>query len=389
MSFRNRARLAFYVTRPQFPEERNTFRLANGRTKVQSVIIRKVLEGETDYLPVELHERLKIALAHDNITIEGYRYLSGVGVVAEADYEIAWIAGMIDYPLAKAAFKVEVSPYNVTNDNCQSCEEATQLSLVDDTFPDPLEEDTEYTINVFANDDICCKPITAEIVEINSTFLESAEIDPATGIITVVTKTPLMDANGVNLLTYRVTCPNGSYDDADVFGNIEGSIDACLAPTDLDVSEIDDDSATATWAAPTPAPANGYIWQLYYAEPFLQLVDSGTTAGLSVNLTGLEAGREYTFFVQSDCGDGVSNNVTFDFTTSSSGDGCGRYEVSYDDGTGNPENFTFFEYMNCAGDNTPKKIQNLTSVIICALESSPGSPYNIVGATFYTYIEPC
>jgi hypothetical protein len=213
MAFHQRARIPFYLTRPQFPEERNVFRLANGRTKVQSVIIRKVWEGETDWLPKEIHERLKVALAHDTVTIEGYYYLTGVGVVAEAEYSIEWQTTMLDYPLAKAAFKAEVTPYDVTNDNCQSCEEATQLALEDDTITglyDSLAEGSTTEYNVFANDSICCSPITAEIVTINSLYVDSATIDAASGIVEIILHATTPSGTNVNLLTYRVTCPNGS-----------------------------------------------------------------------------------------------------------------------------------------------------------------------------------
>ena len=58
MTFKNRIRLPFYLSRPQFPDEKNIFRLANGVAKVQSIVIRKVYEGETDYLTEDQHQRL-------------------------------------------------------------------------------------------------------------------------------------------------------------------------------------------------------------------------------------------------------------------------------------------------------------------------------------------
>src|SRR5687767_11228562 len=99
MPFRNRIRLPFYLTRPQFPRESNVFRRADGSTKVQSVIIRKVFEGETDKLPKEIHERFIVALSHDDVTIEG-KYLA-TGVSMDGDYEIDWLK-FLDFPLANA-----------------------------------------------------------------------------------------------------------------------------------------------------------------------------------------------------------------------------------------------------------------------------------------------
>jgi hypothetical protein len=385
MPFVNRIRLPFYLSRPQYPDDRTIFRRADGSTKTISAVVRKTYEGETDQLPEKIHERLKIALLHDAVNIEGDRYVGGVSV--EGDYAIDW-QRFLDFPLAKAEFRVQVTPFDFSNSNCQTCEQATQLSLVDDTFPEPLDEDTEYTINVFANDDICCSPITAEITAINADFLASASIDPLSGIVTIQTKTPLDIANGVNLLTYRVTCPNGGYDEADVFGDINGSIEACLAPLNLQITDITSESATATWEAPAPAPSNGYTWQLYNADT-MALVDSGSTMGLTVPLTGLSEDVNYIFYVAGDCGDEQSNNVSAEFSTEISSSSCGKYRLFYNDGTGDRGNFTDVIWLNCNGVEQTFHLGNMASIIVCALEDSPGDPVDIVGATTVTYLEPC
>lgn len=392
MAFRNRVRLPFFITRPQFPEERNTFRLADGSTKVQSSIIRKIFDGETDWLPSELHERLKIALAHDTVTIEGYRYLSGVGVVAEADYQIEWPA-FIDYPLGKAAFKVEVTPYDVTNDNCQTCEEATQLTLEDDYITgtyESIDEGSTNEYNVFANDSICCKPITAEIVEINGLFVESATIDSASGIVEIVLHPTTPSGTNVNLLTYRVTCPNGSYDDADVFANVAGSEETCMAPGTLDAGSVGSTEATPNWYdLPSPLPES-YNYNLYLSSDLVTPIDSGNTDQTSVSYTDLTPGTCYTFFVQSVCeGGGLSEFISIEFCTAEAETSCGRYEVCYDDGTGERGGFTTVTYTNCAGVETDRVVFNMACIIICMLENSASEPYSIVGATTITYIEPC
>lgn len=393
MPFRNRARIPFYVTRPQFPEERTTLRLANGRTKVQSVIVRKVFDGETDWLPAELHERLKIALAHDNVTIEGYRYLTGVGVVAEAEYSIEWPLNMLDYPLSKAAFKVEVTPYDVTNDNCQSCEEATQLALEDDTITGPydsLDEGSTTEYNVFANDSICCKPITAEIVTLNSLYVDSATIDSTSGIVEIILHATTPSGTNVNLLTYRVTCPNGSYDDADVFANVSGSEETCLAPGTLDAGTISATGATPNWFdLPDPLPES-YNYQLYLSSDLFTPIDSGNTDQTSVNYTDLEPGTCYTFFVQSVCeGGGLSEFISIEFCTAEAETSCGAYHISYNDGSGNRGPFTTVTYTNCSGNEVDIIVFNMSFRAICALETEPGEPVQIVGATGVTYIEPC
>lgn len=386
MAFVNRIRLPFYLSRAQFPDERTVFRRADGTSKTLSAVVRKTYEGETDQLPEKIHERLKIALLHDTVTIEGDRYVGGVSV--DGDYSIDW-QRFLDFPLAKAEFRVQVTPFDFSNYNCQTCEEATQLSLEDDTFPDPLDEDSENTINVFANDEICCSPITAEIIAINSDYVDSASIDAESGIVTVITKTPLQIANGVNLLTYRVTCPNGGYDEADVFADINGSIDACLAPVNLSIGDITSSTATASWEAPDPAPSNGYIWLLYTQEPIFLLVDSGTTTDLSVELTDLVENQGYTFYVQGDCGDEQSNYANINFDTEESSEGCGQYRVFYNDGTGDRGGSTEVLWINCAGVEQSHEVFNLTGIIVCALENSPGDPVSIVGGSTVTYLGPC
>jgi hypothetical protein len=393
MAFHNRARLPFYITRPQFPEERNSFRLANGRTKVQSVIVRKVWEGEVDWLPTVIHERLKIALAHDTVTFEGFHYLTGVGMAAEGDYEIGWQQTMLDYPLAKALFKAEVTPYNYTNDNCQTCEEASQLSLEDDTITglyDSLDEGSTTEYNVFANDSICCKPITAEIVYINSLYLDDVSIDSGSGIAEVTLNATTPSGTNVKLFTYRVTCPNGSYDDADVYANISGSEETCMAPGTLDPGSVSSTGATPNWFdLPSPEPGT-YNYNLYLSSDLFNPIDSGNTNQTSVNYTDLTPGTCYTFFVQSVCeGGGTSEFISIEFCTAEAETSCGLYKVGFNDGTGLRGTWTTVTYMNCTGEEASTPVFNMSVKFVCALETAPSDPVDIVGATSIEYIEPC
>ncbi len=394
MPFTNRVRLPFFITRPQFPDERNVFRLANGETKVQSVTVRKIYEGETDWLPETIHERIVIALSHDNVIIEGFRYLSGVGVVKDGDYNIQWQTNFLDYPLAKSEFKVEVTPYDNTNDNCQTCEEATQLALVDDTITglyESLDEGSTTEYNVFVNDSICCKPITAEIITINDTYVDSAIIDATSGIVSITLLPTTPSGTNVNLLTYRVTCPNGAYDDADVFANISGSEESCLPPGSVDPGTVTETEATPNWFdLPTPLPES-YNYTLYESDDLFTPVHSGNTSGTSVNFNDLNPGTCYTFFVQSVCeGGGTSEFTSIEFCTPVSESSCGRYLVTYNDGSGIPGGDPhIFSYINCSGSLQNDFIVNMQSKLICTLEESPGTPIEINGITSYEYVEPC
>lgn len=86
MPYKNRIRLPIMFTKPQFPTERNVFRLADGSSKVLSVIIRNTFEGSTDQLPEDWHRKLVVAMSHDEITIENERLMSKNFPVALACY---------------------------------------------------------------------------------------------------------------------------------------------------------------------------------------------------------------------------------------------------------------------------------------------------------------
>lgn len=391
MPFKNRVRLPFYLTRPQFPNESNVFRLANGTRKTLSAIIFKTFEGETDNLPKEIHERLIIALKHDDVTIEG-RYLI-TGVSLDGDYEIDWNK-FLDYPLAKGAFKVQVTPFNYSNDNCQTCDEAAQLNLDDDTFPETLDEGQTYDHNVFANDSICCSPVTAEIVIYDSAYIASAYIDATTGILTVTMQASMSPSSNTNLLTYRVTCPNGGYDEADVFGDTDGTVPppTCNIPTNLLIQNIDETTATIDWDQPMGALS--YNWQLYLASDLITPVQTGTatTADNQAILTSLTPGTDYVFYVQSVC-DGGSTSGFVNIPLSTDGEpqqGCGQYKIC--NGNLNGSEAASVSYLNCSGNYVNTFLLHLECKFICALENSPGDPVDIfagVGDVSIEYIEPC
>lgn len=372
MPFRNRIRLPFYITRPQFPTESNTFRLANGTKKTLSSVIRKVFEGETENLPREIHERLVIALKHDDVVIEGKYYLGGVSI--EGDYDIDWNK-FLDYPLAKAAFKVDVTPFNYSNDNCQTCEEAAQISLVDDTLPETLDEGQTYDLNVFANDSICCKPIVAEIVTYDTIYIASASIDAASGIVSITMQGSVPTSENVNLLTYRVTCPNGGYDEASVFGDTNGTVPAeCETPTGLELMSVTETEAEFSWDFDFDAAF--YHWYLYLASDLITPISSGLRLISTLDLTGLTPGTSYVLYLQTQCDNGSFSGFTnLPFETEGEDEGgCGQYQLYNNDF---PTNFAIVTYIDCAGNEQNIHVQGSTSVLICALENSPSDPVSI------------
>lgn len=374
MPFKNRIRLPFYVTRPQFPTESNVFRLANGARKTLSAVILKTFEGETDNLPREIHERFIIALSHDDVTVEGRYYLGGVSL--DGDYEIDWTK-FLDFPLAKASFKVQVTPFDYSNDNCQTCEELSQVVCVDDNIG-TINEDETVSVPVLENDSICCSPVVISLVSFNTTYLDSCIIS---GNDIIIHARPLLsDANSIVLATYRAQCPNGSYDEADIIGNINGTdpTPTCLAPLDPILVSLDSDtSASFSWTAPSPAPACGYHWEV--RRPVSgEVMASGDEAGVSATVTGLPSNENFLrFYVRSNCCSLDSNYagpVIFNLPPPSDTETCGQYEVFY---LSFPYQFATVTYIDCNGIQQDAIVQGSTSIVVCALQTEPGSPVEL------------
>jgi hypothetical protein len=358
MAYKNRIRLPFELKRPQFPEERTSFRKANGVTKTLSVVIRKTYEGFTDFWPESWHQRFRIALG-------------------------------------TARFKVQVTPFDASNSNCQTCEEASQLDLENDTFEDPLEEDTDYQINVSSSDAICCYPAVFSLTSFNSDYLDSASIDENTGVISMHTGTALVAANGILLATYRVTCPNGGYDEANVYANINGSEEGCLAPSNLTVGVTTTESVSFNWDAPS-AGTHTYYWEIYEGDsPVGSPVQTGTFSSSEsselLSVADLDPSTTYYFQVRTDCEASDSNFIGIEANTNVEADTCGRYQVSFDDGTGVPSSFTWVYYRDCNFQSQATMVYNNSSVTICAQQTSPGVPVsiNVASGATVTYITSC
>lgn len=368
--FKNRVRLPFELSRPQFIDERDDYRKANGETVTLSVIIRKVYEGVTDRMPEKLHERLKIALAHDDVQVEGDRY---VGVITQdGSYDIEW-PDFKNKPIAMAKFKANVSPFNASNSNCGTCEEFTQVVTEDDDLGSVNEGDV-LTFDPLENDSICCNPVNVTIVTINSDYVASASVNPVNNFITLTLKTPLPPANGITLASYRAECQNGQFDESNIIADVDGSLPpVCLAPTGLFMSDITTTTAKANWSAPTPAPAS-YDWVVY--DVLFPGVDvaAGNTTDTFVDITGLTEQTSYIFYIRSNCGSTQSNYISVNFLTlaEDSSEFCGSYTIQNTTGA-----VRFFNYITCSGDTITQRMAPFQTLSICALQTSPGSPVEI------------
>ncbi len=379
--------------KPQFPVERNVFRLANGTTKVLSMVIRNTFEGKTDQLPEAWHRKLVIALAHDTVNVENERLLSGVAL--DGDYGIEW-QDFLNYPIAQATFNVQVTPFDATNSNCQTCEEMSQLNLVDDTTTDVWVEGTtnDFPDVLTDNDSICCNPFTITLVSFNNIYFTSVTIS-AGGVLTATVIDPCPDLSDVWVAKYRVTCPDGSYDEADVYANITGSdVSFCFPPVGpLVYSPVSSTEANISWDVTLPGPSCGWVWELYLTSDLATIIDSGTTGAPMVNITGLTAGVSYTVLVKADCcGYDYSVAETLEFTiTSFASETCGKFTVTYLPNVDvAPQNIS---YMDCAGGIINRVFTVAEQVDICMLVIAGNtSPLYFVSSSVdisINYVELC
>ena len=372
MPYRNRIRLPLYLKTPQFPTEANRFRLSDGTTKTLSVTIKKTYALQTDYMGEVMHQRLVIALNHDTVNIEGDRYVGGVSV--DGDYELTW-PDFLDYPLAQGAAVIEVTPFDFTNDNCQTCEQASQLSLVDDDAGE-INEGKTASVMAYDNDNICCFPITAEIVSFNTTYLDAATINQSTGEIQLTAKDPAISVGSIVMATYRVTCPDGTYDEADVYASIDGSEEGCEQPTDI-IIELSDPPApftlNASWTPPgTPPPL--YEWVLM-SGGISYGSGNNTVPEIFGTVSDLPGSTTFTLSVRSVCSEGVySPYENIEFTTPAGDTGnCGNFDVSIDDGTTDRTSYPY-SFMNCAGVIVNNTGINLETYERCMLVDAFNNP---------------
>lgn len=108
--------LPISISKPQFKQEDKTYTKTNGDVVVLYAKYFKEWQGETDYMPEEMHEKLIAALSCDEI------YIDGVRLAKSDSYEVNWDSSMKiecednKYKLAKASFKVSATT-NSRNSN--------------------------------------------------------------------------------------------------------------------------------------------------------------------------------------------------------------------------------------------------------------------------------
>lgn len=114
----NKIRLPLYISKPQFSDEESIYTKSDGSIIILKSVTKKEFEGKVDYLDKETHERIKVALSHDNVSIDTDEYNGGIR--KNGNYEIEWQESNL-FNEAPGKFKAFATPYLVRNNNCEDC----------------------------------------------------------------------------------------------------------------------------------------------------------------------------------------------------------------------------------------------------------------------------
>ncbi|CCG52222.1 Protein of unknown function precursor; putative adhesin [Flavobacterium indicum GPTSA100-9 = DSM 17447] len=111
------------------------------------------------------------------------------------------------------------------------------------------------------------------------------------------------------------------------------TVATCNVPTQIYYDGLTSTTNTIAWAAPNPAPSNGYVYCYSTVnDPFSANAITGTTTNTFANLTNLTPNTTYYFWIKSNCGTTQSNwSVGSSFTTNAA-DGCNAPTQIYYDG---------------------------------------------------------
>lgn len=172
---RNRARLPFYLQQPQLVEDKAVYRRSDGVIKQTRSSITKEYSVVTDHLPEDFHDKMTVALGHDNVNVLGAMPYQG-GISKSDEYKVEWTDNLLYAP---ATFKVLATPFMISNDNCAECAEVEERILCT----------TISAIN--ATTEVAPEPC-AKIATINANV--SNELPPIGMTVTLVRATSLLKA---------------------------------------------------------------------------------------------------------------------------------------------------------------------------------------------------
>jgi hypothetical protein len=241
---------------------------SDGTRAILKSITSKQLEGVTDEMPQQVHERLQIALRHDNVFVNGNGYTHTGG------YDINWIP-FLDYPWAAADFKVFDNTFNAVAQSCEEVTEYIEHFAEDDFINTPFNQgDVGAIIDVVANDRYCCAAPVISIVSSNATYVTNVVV--AGTVITFDISATAPAANNIPVITYRLTCGT-NVDDATIsISVLAAGNPGCPPPVNLVVHpKIGLIEAFADWI-----PAVGITAQ------FIDIADLATNISVLDHLLG-------------------------------------------------------------------------------------------------------
>jgi hypothetical protein len=303
----NRVRLPLVVTKPQFQDEESIYTRSDGSIKILKSVTKEEFEGKVDYLNKDFHERIKVALSHDNVSMESDHYTGGLR--KQGGYEIEWIDFMM-HADATAKFKALATPYLVRNNNCEICQPAnlncpaiTNLQSYVTIDPDPLKYNYNLNWNTLPSPKVSGVIVKYRLVgSTNWTIVNSNNLSQISITLLIGNYEFTVAAVGANCLP--------------VFSNIiivNGVISSCAIPTGLSIGNITQNSATASWVMPAGGNSIGIEIDIQEANVpptgslagYPIVLPSGTTQytfnGL---LSSFPDGQAYQFQIRNKCAGG-------------------------------------------------------------------------------------
>ncbi len=186
---------------------------------------------------------------------------------------------------------------------------STGVPSVDISFYFFNEHSTYYNTGVYLNEGMTVQYSTDGVTWTDVQFYPREDASLASGTGMWKQKYLTLPAGAANQPTLYVGFnfhsefgDNVSFDNLHIFQ----SSPCAGGPGNVGVSPTGTTTATASWSAGSPAPANGYNWVVVAAGDSVNgtVIASGTTgAGVTTaSITGLTANTAYDIYVQSNCG---------------------------------------------------------------------------------------
>jgi len=139
--FANMVRMPFYLTKAQPIDSDVVYVKSGGSPKLLSSSTLEEHEIVVDFMPKEMHYKLKFALASDQVSVNGDKYDGNI--VKKDAYKIEWDDDT-DCD-AQATAKCYSEPFDARNTNCEDCEEV--IIPNDEACKDEVEPKVDIEID--------------------------------------------------------------------------------------------------------------------------------------------------------------------------------------------------------------------------------------------------